>query len=595
MKHKFITSLLVSVLCIQLMTPLVSMAQTTQISSQTGEATTASTADSSEASGTTESSMPSTETSSIEKSSQSLEQTQTSEEHTSSNKELPVSPTAPLPTPQPSAGETKADPALTLPEDYEEGKSADKIIRTVNGEILALTWFANNIPMLTRNGTTYIYRSSLDMSLIVNKNFSLGDGSSSGIFQNTRSVKRVFGHNENSLYQAFYFDDTDRKRFKMEVIQKFNDDQSANVTYTLHNLNEENLQIGLHEYADLLVGNDRVPVTPINNFKGISLQYQSGPRLSILPKDFENWTVGEFRAVAGFNLFTPKTAEGKGWETGFLGGDPAQPLNENVPVSVGDSGLSMKSVGKEIAPNGSISFEQQLKYGLDKAPDMTLEETEYTVPEGKDVTVSGEAWDEDTEEFKVVLIDSETNIVVASQDFVGVTLGQKQPFQLIIPADKLKLGNNAFIARVSDKWGEKKEVPVTVTVEKHELSFTVPKSLTFQETKLNGKQQLAPREEADWHIDVVNTAKATWQVKAQATAMKGTNNQAYNDALTFVDKEGEKHSLAETTFIAQGKPSDTAATIQWEENQGVLFAVDPTTMKADTYTGKINWTLEVAP
>ncbi|MDA9462064.1 hypothetical protein B835_1992 [Enterococcus mundtii 3F] len=485
-----------------------------------------------------------------------------------------------------------------LPNGYEAGTQADQVTRTVDGNTLALTWLSNNVPMLTHNGKTWVYDNKrIDMSLLVNKSYSLGVGDwSGGIFWKTTSVVHVFGHNENSLYQAFYFDDINQNRFKMEVIQTFNEDHSADVTYTLHNLNEKVLQIGLQEYADLKVGSDRVPVTPINNFRGLSLQQNSSnPRLSILPKDFENWSASGVTGSTGFGPYTPKTVDGKGWETGFQNGDSSRPLKENAAVNLGDSYLNMKSVGKEVAPNGNISFQQQLKYGQDQAPDMTLDQTDYSVSVGNEVTVNGEAWDEDTDAFKVVLANKATNTVIASQDFTNVGLGQKQPFKLMIPAEKLLLGKNEFIARVSDQWGEKKEVPVTVTVEESELSFTAPEVLDYKETKLTGTQQLVPRVDPNWKINVVNTKKVNWQVKAQATAVESSDNKTYKDALTFVDKDGEQHSLAELTLIAEGTPSDTAATIQWEEEQGVLFVVNPATMKADTYAGTLTWLLEQAP
>ncbi|MDU0320693.1 MULTISPECIES: immunoglobulin-like domain-containing protein [unclassified Enterococcus] len=124
----------------------------------------------------------------------------------------------------------------------------------------------------------------------------------------------------------------------------------------------------------------------------------------------------------------------------------------------------MKNVGKDVPPNGQISFDYVLKYGQDIALDLTVDQSDITAIEGSDATITGQDWDDDTPDFKVSIEEKATSNVVTSQVFTNIGLGQKQPFQLTIPADKLNLGTNEFIARVSDKWGEKKEVPVTVEV-----------------------------------------------------------------------------------------------------------------------------------
>ncbi|HFC9195182.1 TPA: hypothetical protein ACWWCX_003146 [Enterococcus faecium] len=48
-------------------------------------------------------------------------------------------------------------------------------------------------------------------------------------------------------------------------------------------------------------------------------------------------------------------------------------------------------------------------------------------------------------------------------------------------------------------------------------------------------------------------------------------------------------------LIAQGDEQKIDPIINWQEDKGVLFAVDPTSMKAEDYKGTINWTLEQAP
>lgn len=35
--------------------------------------------------------------------------------------------------------------------------------------------------------------------------------------------------------------------------------------------------------------------------------------------------------------------------------------------------------------------------------------------------------------------------------------------------------------------------------------------------------------------------------------------------------------------------------IKWSQDQGILFAINPTVMKKDTYQGTVEWTLKQAP
>ncbi|WP_066026412.1 bacterial Ig-like domain-containing protein [Enterococcus mundtii] len=764
-------------------------------------------------------------------SSQSSEEASTgkSTESTPSSTETTV-PSVSLPEvqqPQPKAGETKAVPPLTLPPGYDVGTVKDIITRQVGGEKLDLVWYGDKVPMLLNNGRTFIYSDALEITLLVNKNMTLGTGyfwnevyGSAGILQTGYLTNRVFGHTQDSLYESFYFKDTDRRQFKMEVTQTFENDNSVNVVYTIQNLTTATLRLGVLQYMDTFVGDDSVPVTPINKFKGITLQNQTGPRLSILPEGFENWTARKTSRINGFSGYTPQYADGLGWETGFQNGDPNNPLNENMPVSLGDSAVTLKNVGKEVPPNGTISFDYVLKYEQDIAPDLTVDQSDITINKDADATITGQAWDDDTDEFKVAIVNKATNEIISSQDFTGVTLGDKQPFQLTVPADKLVLGKNEFIARVSDKWGEKKEVPVTVNVIEGQaepsidltaayqplqsedttvplndqdavynrkfvtytfkvdntgkvdltnsqlkallpssstyvpdsttlndvavadvnkespliagmkvnspgagdgivqpakpavvkmkvkvdgkpgdslmqegtltgdnftganavispaitnkvkenksaihlknvtvptnsqwspqdnfvsatdeegkdlpfstftpqnnvdlstpgtywvqfnyddlvvkadvtvipatLEFVVPDTMDFQEAAISGQKQYVPRVDPDWTITVNNTLHTDWKVTAKATPMVGGAGTTYKDALVYKDSTSET-SLATTTVIATGDPSQETTEMKWSKDQGILFTVDPTVMKKDSYQGTIEWTLEQAP
>ncbi|ONN41818.1 bacterial Ig-like domain-containing protein [Enterococcus mundtii] len=737
--------------------------------------------------------------------------------------------------PQPKAGETKADPPLTLPPGYDVGKEDDKAIRQTNEDTLTLRWQSRKstgdgyIPVFSNKRGSYLtnYGKSLGLNLLINKELTLGNGGAyKEIFSSGQSAspdKKIFGHAPDGLYQAFYFDDVKNNHFKFQVEQFFLADDSVRVKYTLTNLNSLTLKIGLMQYMGVQLSSSSsgsIPVAPLNGFKGAILIDKNVPSFVFLPKTFDNWTAGEIENASPFNGYTPATADGKGWESGLKNGDANFPIQENVPIVFRHTRLNMKSAGRDVVPNGTISFEVDIKGNKNIDPELLIDRSDITINEDNDAMITGQAWDDDTEEFKVAIVNKTTNEVISSQEFTGVTLGDKQPFQLTVPADKLMVGKNEFIARVSDKWGAKKEVPVTVNVIEGQaepsidlsavyqpfqsedttvplndqddvynrklvtytfkvdntgkvdltnsqlkallpssstyvpdsttlndvpvadvnkesplitgvkvnspgagdgivqpskpavvkmkvkvdgnpgdslmqegtltgdnftganavispaitnkvkenksaihlknvtvptnsqwtpkdnfvsatdeegkdlpfstftpqnnvdlstpgtywvqfnyddlvvkadvtvipatLEFVVPDTMDFQEAAISGQKQYVPRVDPDWTITVNNTLHTDWKVTAQATPMVGGGGTTYKDALVYKDNTSET-SLSATTVIATGDSSQETTEMKWSKDQGILFAVDPTVMKKDSYQGTIEWTLEQAP
>nr|AJY53488.1 hypothetical protein pEfm12493_004 [Enterococcus faecium] len=137
-------------------------------------------------------------------------------------------------------------------------------------------------------------------------------------------------------------------------------------------------------------------------------------------------------------------------------------------------------------------------------------------------------------------------------------------------------------------------VKADVTVIPATLEFVVPDTMDFQEAAISGQKQYVPRVDPDWTITVNNTLHTDWKVTAQATPMVGAGGTTYKDALVYKDNTSET-SLVATTVIATGDPSQETTEMKWSKDQGILFAVDPTVMKKDSYQGTIEWTLEQAP
>nr|WP_172686667.1 immunoglobulin-like domain-containing protein [Enterococcus faecium]AJY53594.1 cell surface protein [Enterococcus faecium] len=154
--------------------------------------------------------------------------------------------------------------------------------------------------------------------------------------------------------------------------------------------------------------------------------------------------------------------------------------------------------------------------------------------------------------------------------------------------------NVVYWATDSDK--NTTEKTITVTVEPSELSFNVPDILTYDKQALSGDKEYAKRTDKNWQITIDNSKKVKWQVKAKADEMVGeTSHAKYKDATVYVDDLGNESSLAAAVLIAQGDENKVDPIINWQEDKGILFSVDPTSMRAENYKGTINWTLEETP
>lgn len=162
--------------------------------------------------------------------------------------------------------------------------------------------------------------------------------------------------------------------------------------------------------------------------------------------------------------------------------------------------------------------------------------------------------------------------------------------------DTSKPGTYRVVYWATDSDKNKTEKTITVTVVPSELSFNVPDTLNYDKQALSGNKEYAKRTDKNWQITIDNSKKVKWQVKAKAGEMVGdTSHAKYKDATVYVDDLGNESSLAATVLIAQGDEQKVDPIINWQEDKGVLFAVDPTSMKAENYKGTINWTLEQAP
>nr|WP_172686640.1 immunoglobulin-like domain-containing protein [Enterococcus faecium]AJY53570.1 surface protein [Enterococcus faecium] len=154
--------------------------------------------------------------------------------------------------------------------------------------------------------------------------------------------------------------------------------------------------------------------------------------------------------------------------------------------------------------------------------------------------------------------------------------------------------NVVYWATDSDK--NTTEKTITVTVEPSELSFNVPDILTYDKQALSGDKEYAKRTDKNWQITIDNSKKVKWQVKAKAEEMVGeTSHAKYKDALVYIDPSGTESSLSSEVLISQGDEQDIHPTINWQEDKGILFSVDPTSMRAENFKGTINWTLEQTP
>ncbi|WP_010052200.1 hypothetical protein [Carnobacterium maltaromaticum] len=331
----------------------------------------------------------------------------------------------------------------------------------------------------TFNGSQWMYNNSIEANLIINGVFPGGtsDRVGSGFLWKS-TVDSIFSKNsgENSIRRTFKYLD----RYKIDIDQRLLGNNAVEVTYQVTNLGPDTQKIGLSQHVDTFVGSDSVPVTPINNFKGINLS--SGTSSLVIIPDTEtmpNWAAAEFRVTPNFLAYDVTNANGVGWETGkqyrnSTGSllSPPTILKENQPVNLGDSGVSMKNPGVDVASNESTSFKQILKYGVLAAPQITLNQTKTSMYKDEKITIDGTIYDEDNMAYRVYLeLDDKDKTLIPLVDYTNIPYNEVQTYQGTIDGKLFSPGVHTVSVIGIDEYGTRskpKKIELTIT----ELSAT---------------------------------------------------------------------------------------------------------------------------
>ncbi len=373
---------------------------------------------------------------------------------------------------------TKKIILIVTDEPLEDGWAPGSITDTISNGGYKIGW-NTGAWWYTFNGSKWMFGDSIEASLIINGVFPGGtsDKVKSG-FLWTSTVDSLFSKNrgKNSIRRTFKYLD----RYKINIDQRLLGNNAVEVTYQVTNLGPDTQKIGLSQHVDTFVGSDSVPIIPINNFKGINLTSGSSS-LAIIPdsETMPNWAAGNYQYTPNFLLYDVQNANGAGWETGkqyrnstgYLSSPPVI-LKENQAVHVGDSGVSMKNPGVNVASNESTSFKQILKYGVLAPPKVTLNQTKVSMYRDEKIEIDGTISDEDNMDYRVYLeLDDKDKTLVPLADYTNIPYNEVQTYQGIIDGKLFSPGIHTVSVIGIDEYGTRSEpqkIELTIT----ELSAT---------------------------------------------------------------------------------------------------------------------------
>lgn len=130
--------------------------------------------------------------------------------------------------------------------------------------------------------------------------------------------------------------------------------------------------------------------------------------------------------------------------------------------------------------------------------------------------------------------------------------------------------------------------------------YSVPQELDFGTITISGSEQIVPRINADWAIEVVDTrGSGNWALKANAAFFTSEDGlSALPGTLIFIGLDGSLQLLSETeaVIVARKSAGDSPGIVEiaWPQDKGLLIFLAPYAGAIDTsYSTTIIWTLEV--
>lgn len=139
-------------------------------------------------------------------------------------------------------------------------------------------------------------------------------------------------------------------------------------------------------------------------------------------------------------------------------------------------------------------------------------------------------------------------------------------------------------------------VDVTLYYKQKSFEMTIPDQLSFGvANKISVKEQVVPREKADWSIHVGNPQKKAWSLEAAVTSLDADTSLTDFGQLVYKTDAAEQILDSTATEIFQGQADVAATDIQWNEDRGLLYKTNPYTTKAGNFSAKITWTIIEGP
>lgn len=347
---------------------------------------------------------------------------------------------------------------------------------SISNEGYQIAWHGGNSGAwwYTYKGASWMYEKSIEASLIINGDIPPAAGESYGflwfggdltqstfmINPNTKSLKRTF----------LYLD-----RYYIEITQQLLGNNAVEVTYNVTNFGSATTKIGLTQWVDVYVGTDSVPVTPINQFKGLNLTSgESSLALLPDPETLPNWAAGHYRGMFKYAQYSSQDVNGLGWETGKQYANasgtkltPPIALEENQAISLGDSAITMKNPGIPLQVNESTSFKQILKFGVLVPPEITLEESAVSIYRDEEVKIHGTILDKDNKNYRLYLeMNDRSKTLISLEDFTDIPYGALQNYESTIKGEWFSAGTQIVSIVAIDEYGTRsiaKRLSVTIS------------------------------------------------------------------------------------------------------------------------------------
>ncbi|WP_317913449.1 hypothetical protein [Carnobacterium maltaromaticum] len=408
---------------------------------------------------------------------------------------------------------------VNVTDPLEEGWESSSINGSVQKDLYKLFWSTYGVWRYTYEGSNWLYLDkAIESALIIDGSFlpetsdiipsndMVGKGFLGVNFSTTQSLYTIDKTNQ-ALKRTFIYKD----KYKIEILMQLNQKNMAEVTYTVTNLDTVTKKIGISQFADVFVGSDSVPVTPISYFKGINLTYgTSGLTVLPDPESMPNWAAGSFAYTPEFGQYDVKNSTGVGWETGkqyYKGTSKLEPpvqMQENVPLSLGDSGVSMKNPGVDVAPFNSYSFKQKLKYGLLSRPTVTLDQTSGSIYKDEVFEITGSIVDKDTENYRLYLqMDDVDKTLILLKNYANIPENEVQSYKVAIEGQLFNHGAHPVSIIGINEYGAKSfeqkltlniiEVNATPVIQKVKIGETLSNDLKVLFTNISGTDPNAVR------------------------------------------------------------------------------------------------------